>query len=373
MFWEIITVLFVLCGIIQVVYIIIFLWFSTKRVLPTLITPIENKILPAVSIVICARNELQRLKRNLLSVLMQKYFNDDGLRLFEVIVVNDNSTDGTAAYLDELKQLYNHLNVLHINNEIHSKKRAQKLGAEKAKYAHLLFTDADCMAVTEHWLGHMANGFAGGKDLVAGFGAYENKGTLLTGFIGFETLQSFILYASLARIGLPYMAVGRNLAVKKDKYLAVAAGSDFNTLPYGDDDLLVKEIADKFNMAICYAPEAITLSESPENWKAWLKQKQRHVSTAKYYKWPAKLVLGAYAISQALIWILFIYLALGHAGSAIYFTMACYVLLKMFAFRAYTQKLGLPKQGFIVYDFGWMIYNFVLSPFIFFINKKQWR
>ena len=53
---------------------------------------------PAVSVVLCVRNEAKNISKNLPHILNQKY------RLFEVVVVNDNSTDETWVRLFDFKK-----------------------------------------------------------------------------------------------------------------------------------------------------------------------------------------------------------------------------------------------------------------------------
>ena len=94
-----------------------------------------------ISVIICAKNELQNLRSHLLKILEQNYPE------FEVIVVNDQSNDGSAIFLKELDKEYKHLVLVtiekHINNHM-GKKFALTLGIKTAKYEHLLLTDADC-------------------------------------------------------------------------------------------------------------------------------------------------------------------------------------------------------------------------------------
>ena len=62
-----------------------------------------------ISIIICAKNELKNLKKNLPLILEQFYFN------FEVIIVNDQSTDTTKSFLDELAKKYRNLVIVDID------------------------------------------------------------------------------------------------------------------------------------------------------------------------------------------------------------------------------------------------------------------
>ena len=59
--------------------------------------------LPPVSVIICAREESENLRRNLTAVLEQDY------PQFEVIVINDGDTDESEDYLTLLEEKYPHL------------------------------------------------------------------------------------------------------------------------------------------------------------------------------------------------------------------------------------------------------------------------
>ena len=64
-----------------------------------------------VSVIICAWNEEDNLKKNLQSILEQDYPD------FEVIVVNDHSLDETDLLLQAWQQKYTHLRVINLSRE----------------------------------------------------------------------------------------------------------------------------------------------------------------------------------------------------------------------------------------------------------------
>src|SRR6056300_126047 len=107
----------------------------------------ENR--PPVSVIICARNNRKFLEESLVDVLRQDYSD------FEVVVVNDGSTDGTIDFLDNLKKDESRLKVLHldIDERFHrGKKFAQTIGIKGAKNDVLVFTDADGNPSSNHTL-----------------------------------------------------------------------------------------------------------------------------------------------------------------------------------------------------------------------------
>lgn len=98
------------------------------------------------------------------------------------------------------------------------------------------------------------------------------------------------------------MGVGRNLSYKKGLFFQVKGFSSINHVPSGDDDLFINKVANKKNTAIVIDPDAITLSEPKKKFVEWVRQKNRHYTTAKYYKRTHKFLLGLYSLSQFLFY-----------------------------------------------------------------------
>jgi glycosyltransferase involved in cell wall biosynthesis len=108
--------------------------------------------LPAISVIVCARNEEFNLKKHLPAWLKQEY---EGK--WELIVVNDDSTDGTAAVVEAFQQEYTHLHLVSIRDKVHAgKKQALATGIRSATFDWLLFTDADCRPAGTGWIRGMA-------------------------------------------------------------------------------------------------------------------------------------------------------------------------------------------------------------------------
>ncbi len=117
---------------------------------------------PSVSIVIPAFNAQRTLGRALASIRDQP---DPGVR--EVIVVDDGSTDGTAAVAESFE------GVLVIRQANAGPAVARNRGAGVARGRLLVFMDADCEA-TPGWLAHMLARFAD-PEVVAVKGAYRTR------------------------------------------------------------------------------------------------------------------------------------------------------------------------------------------------------
>ena len=257
-----------------------------------------------ISVVVCARDEAANLARNLPGVLVQTYTSTH-----EVIVVNHNSQDDTRYLLDEFKKTFKGLHIVNLEQEalgIPGKKYPLSIGIKEAKYEIVLLTDADCVPATEHWIHAMQDGYEEGTQIVLGYGSYHKKPGFLNKLIRFETFHSALQYLSYALAGSPYMGVGRNLSYKKELFFANKGFSYINHIPGGDDDLFINKVATKKNTRIAIGEEAITLSEPKKTFSNWVSQKNRHYSTARYYKPIHKFLLGMYNFTFFLFLPLFI-------------------------------------------------------------------
>ena len=256
-----------------------------------------------VSVIICAKNEAENLIKNIPFFLSQNYPN------FELVLINDNSFDETLDVIEQFKKDFpNKIKIVDVaENEQFwgSKKYALTLGIKAASHQHLLFSDADCKPNSNNWISKMTGHFDAKHQIILGYGAYKkiNK-SFLNKLIRYETLFTAIQYFSYAKIGIPYMGVGRNLAYTKTEFFAAKGFSKHMKIKSGDDDLFINEVANKNNTTICFSKNSHTVSSPKTNFKAWILQKRRHISTAMHYKPIHQFLLGFYFISKIAFWML---------------------------------------------------------------------
>ncbi|QNL47786.1 glycosyltransferase [Olivibacter sp. SDN3] len=250
--------------------------------------------LPPLSVIVCARNEEANLRLYLTEVLEQDY------PLYEVIVVNDCSSDDSNWILKEFKQRYKHLRVVDISEHArykHGKKFAVTLGVKAAQHEHLVFTDADCYPASNQWLQYMAQEFVGSVEIVLGYSPYLSMRGFLNKYIRFETYYTAQNYLSYALKRNAYMGVGRNLAYKKSLFFKGKGFASHMHIPSGDDDLFVNQNATKENVAICIHPDAMTWSKPKTTYAAYQRQKQRHFGAGKAYRSKHKRMITLQVLS----------------------------------------------------------------------------
>lgn len=254
-----------------------------------------------ISIIICAHNEQGNLRENLPIVLSQKYHK------YEVLVVNDHSTDGSAVLLEELSKEYPNLRYIDFlaDKVGRGKKEALLFGIENASFQHMLFTDADCKPAGDNWLSGMATAFAE-KEIILGVSPYYFKNNIAGWLTRWETFLTSQQYLSFAKAGMPYMGVGRNLAYTKSVFEDSSKMKEHLKLPSGDDDLLIGEVASRKNVAVNLDPQCFTYSNAPDTFTEWWQQKRRHLSTSYYYKPGPKFFLGMFGLSQVVFYLLLV-------------------------------------------------------------------
>jgi cellulose synthase/poly-beta-1,6-N-acetylglucosamine synthase-like glycosyltransferase len=258
---------------------------------------IQTSDVPPVTVVIAARNEEDNLYNNIELILNQDY------PKFEVIVVNHQSIDNSKHILIALQKIYPHLRVIEIEKNRHlkvGKKLPITLGIKAAKFDHLLFTDADCKPVCNQWIRLMAENFSEKKEIVLGYGPYTKEKGFLNTMIRFDTVQIAINYFAFALNGLPYMGVGRNMAYKKQRFMAVGGFRSHYGIPSGDDDLFIRDAANRKNASIELRPESFCFSEPKKTWADWFKQKRRHYGTSNEYKVFTRALLGLFPMMLVL-------------------------------------------------------------------------
>lgn len=255
---------------------------------------------PSVSVIICAKNESENLREFLPAVLNQKYPD------FEVIVVNDGSTDETEQLLVDLKRQYSNLYSTYVPEDVKvmsSKKLALTIGIKAAHNEIILLTDADCKPVSENWISLMVRNFTDKKDFVLGYGAYEKKKGILGHLISYDTFFIALQYMGFAIRGVPYMGVGRNMAYRNKVFFDNRGFASILHLQSGDDDLFVNSNTNGINTRVETDSDSKTVSEPKETFSEWYYQKERHLSTSPFYNSKTQALIGIEVASRGLFYL----------------------------------------------------------------------
>lgn len=310
-----------------------------------------------VSVIICARDEAENLEAHLPIILEQEYTN------YEVVVVNDCSSDNTEDVLKHFSSVYPHLRVTTIKEDekfVHGKKLAMTIGIKAAKNEWLLFTDADCMPENRQWIATMQKHFTDDTQIVLGYGGYKTRKGFINKLIRFDTFFIALQYLGFAKAKNPYMGVGRNLAYRKSLFIKNKGFASHSHVASGDDDLFINEAAEGKFTDVEYSLNAHTRSNPKTTFAAWKAQKRRHMSTAVYYKTSHKILLAL----EPLFRIIFVLSCIAFAVLSPFW----YIAIGLFIIRLTIQQIIFSKALKILNEKHILPISAILDLMLPFIN-----
>lgn len=230
----------------------------------------------SISIVLSVHDEDQEIERNLPLLLNQEYEGQ-----YEVIVVDESSTDDTSEVLKCLQNQYSNLYTTFIPSSSHyisRRKLSLTVGVRAAKYDWILFTNANCRPSDSHWLKAMASHCTESIDLVLGKTRYSDEAT---DYERYDRIVTWIRQVSEARKRNVYAYCGHNMMLRKELFLK---NNGFQrNLKYlrGEYDFLANEYGDASRTAIADTPEA-TLTEDAPTKKSWVNDHIYFIETRKH-------------------------------------------------------------------------------------------
>lgn len=241
----------------------------------------KNNIIK-VSVLIAARNEENNIEKLLESLHKQSFPKE----LFEIIVVDDHSTDNTKNNINNFINKNKELDIKLLDAENIGKKLAISQALHKAKNELIIVTDADC-DLNSLWI-----------ESIVGF--YQDKKCKMilapvllspadSFFEKMQVLEHLSLIGSTAgsaAIGFPVMCNGANMAYERKAALEVEKyRKDFN-IPSGDDMFLLEQFVKNYghkNIKFLLSKSAIVKTKTCKTIKDFLRQRRRWVSKTKSY------------------------------------------------------------------------------------------
>lgn len=325
---------------------------------------------PKVSVIVPARNEENNIEECINSFLSISYPMDK----FELIVVNDRSTDRTGDIIDNLSTKYDFIKPVHvIENRTHKnlqgKAGALDHGISFSTGDYILMTDADCK-VNTNWISEITSYFEQeSADFVASY-------TLIEGDLFFERMQAleWIMLHTLAAggvgIGAPLGCFGNNVAIRKTTYDKIGG---YKEIPFSvTEDLALQLAVLKSSGKISYrCSVASSIHTKPvEDIKEYIKQHHRWVVGGKALGLKGYL----FVLVSFSIWVSIFYNAFNSNYDLVLAIIGLRFLGDLFIIYPALKKLKLSNllAWMLPAEIFFMIVE-IMSPFLALKKEVKWK
>lgn len=250
---------------------------------------LKNENLPKVTVIIPARNEEKYISDTLNSVMNQNYPKS----LFDVIAVDDRSTDGTGNIMESKAGIYSNLSVIRIkevSKNISPKKNAILTAVRSTDSEIIITTDGDCIH-DPNWIRSLVAPVMGNKNenvgIVAGLSVFEKEYTGVFEEI-WQNMQN-IDYISHSLIAAGSIGNSRAFTANGSNFLAKRAlyekeGNSFKgELASGDDFFMIQAARESdYRLRFVFNRESIVRTRPVDDLKGLVEQRARWASKATY-------------------------------------------------------------------------------------------
>ena len=297
LFMSIAIALSLLYFFIQIFYL--YNWLKT----PVIVVPGHYIPSAGISVVVVAHNEENTIHSCIRDIVAQNY----PVSLFEVIVVNDRSTDSTGDIVQKTGS--NQVRLFNLTDHpefIHApafKKSGISLAVQHARHEWIVVTDADC-TYRRDWLRTISYAKESGDSVfIAAPIQLNSKNSFLEKMQQMENLAFMVITAAGIRSGLHVIANGANMAFSKRAFMEIKGFEGNYHYASGDDMFLIEKMKKHFPDQIIFlkSASAVVTTSPKSNWKSLITQRIRWAGKNKGLQNPVINIIwgfvGLYSIA----------------------------------------------------------------------------
>ncbi len=264
---------------ITVIYIIVILLFIIGFDKVALYDNLDKKSSNSFSIIIPFRDEAENLPQLLESLIKLDY----PTTIFEIILVDDESTDNGKNIIKKFKNEFTEIQISIVNNIRKSnspKKDAIETAIYNSKFDWIITTDTDCIA-PKKWLSSFDNFIQkNSPKMICAPVTYKANNTFLEQFQLLDFLSLIGVTIGSFGIKRPFMCNGANLCYHKSTFFEVDGFKGNNNISSGDDVFLLEKIIEKHPNDVHYlkSENSIIVTKPETNLISLFKQRIRWAS-----------------------------------------------------------------------------------------------
>lgn len=314
-----------------------------------------------ISVIIPFRNEAENILKSMQSIENLDYPEDK----FEVIYIDDNSTDNSYELADQNNKKAN-IKIIRLPDEIPfkgNKKRAIEYGIEQSIGDIIVTTDADCIH-QKSWLRRLADCFDSDTGFVSAPVELIPTPGIFSALQQIEFKGLILAGAGLIGSGNPVICNGANVAYKKSAFQKAGGFRDNLNLSSGDDEFLMRGISalPGYKVKFCNNKEAVVFTKPENGIAGFFNQRRRWAGKITRYE-DKGLILNLFLIFLFYL-SLIIQAVLAVAGYSFFLLLLSFSFLIKLIFEFVIIKKGdnlfSHKNGFLIF----LIAELVHIPYI---------
>ena len=240
----------------------------------------RDEVVTGISVIIAAKNEEVKLPVLISSLAKLNYPKEN----FEVIIVDDNSTDETFFIAEELILTFDNFRIVRaVNKRFEGKRGALDYGISLARYGKIVITDADCIPEA-NWLRRFNENFTEEYDFIIGVAPFTREQLLINKISCYENFRTTLITIWGVYLGIPFTASARNFGFKRKSFEKLEGYKNTTDTISGDDDLLLREaVKNKMKVGTLTSKDSFVYSETKKTFKEYFNQRARHTQTSFHY------------------------------------------------------------------------------------------
>lgn len=280
-----------LTGLLTLIYFVIVLFFRRGWLVIRPFSPKGKELQTRVSVLIAARNEEDNITDTIRDILAQDYPSE----LFELIVVDDHSTDRTPEIIASFADRGVRLIRLNESERLNSYKKKAISEAISASVGELIVTtDADCR-MAKGWLRTVVSYYEINQfKMISCPVLYHQERSFFERLQTLEFLYLIGLGASSIGNRIPSTCNGANLCYRRDVFFEVGGFKGIDDLASGDDELLLHKVVEQYpaGVGFCKSYDAVVFTTAKPDLKEFIRQRKRWASKSTRYKNKSIVALG---------------------------------------------------------------------------------
>lgn len=363
-----ILLLLLLLGISLYLLQTLFIYLGTHR-----LNYPKTKHLPKISILVALRDEEQTLKPCVESLLQLDYPKES----FEILLINDRSSDRTPELIEELQKKSDQIKTLHIKSGIpglSGKANAIAQGMENCSGELILVTDGDCR-VPPSWAKEHAAYYQQNVGMVGGFTLLDEKNDGAALFGKIQSLDWAYLLSvgtGFMGFGIPLSVLGNNFSFRREAYEEVGGYRNMG-FTIIEDFALMKTLVKKTSWKVLYPIDSkmLVYSHPMSTIIKFYRQRKRWSAGGKEVGFYGKFLMLISVMVHLLIPISFFIF-----NFQLSFLALLGVLLADFSLLFRT--IGLVRRRdllkyFLLWEGFYFLYTILFTPVLLFPTTVKWK